>query len=216
MRDILNNHRDFELADEQTIAAHGRVEQENGHPVFRVGYQTYRLVVLPEIYTLDIVTLRLLEKFSQAGGTIISAGALPERVDGTVPTPGSEEERLLAVLRAACVPGKPYETLMPAVERAVKSEVSIRNEKQEEASNIFIRRMNADANCQVIFATNYDEHMRTDAEISIDGGQGSVLHGHRYRAYLVHRFRPEKRRYRLYLSVPPVRLVHAAGHAGGR
>ena len=146
MRDILNNHRDFELADEQTIAAHGRVEQENGHPVFRVGYQTYRLVVLPEIYTLDIVTLRLLEKFSQAGGTIISAGALPERVDGAVPTPGSEEERLLAVLRAACVPGKPYETLMPAVERAVKSEVSIRNEKQEEASNIFIRRMNADAN----------------------------------------------------------------------
>lgn len=86
MRDILNNHRDFELADEQTIAAHGRVEQENGHPVFRVGYQTYRLVVLPEIYTLDIVTLRLLEKFSQAGGTIISAGALPERVDGAVPT----------------------------------------------------------------------------------------------------------------------------------
>ena len=169
MRDILNNHRDFELADEQTIAAHGRVEQENGHPVFRVGYQTYRLVVLPEIYTLVIVTLRLLEKFSQAGGTIISAGALPERVDGAVPTPGSEEERLLAVLRAACVPGKPYETLMPAVERAVKSEVSIRNEKQEEASNIFIRRMNADANCQVIFATNYDEHMRTDAEISIDG-----------------------------------------------
>lgn len=158
-----------------------------------------------------------MEKFSQAGDTIISALALCRSRDGRRrATPGSEEERLLAVLRAACVPGKPYETLMPAVERAVKSEVSIRNEKQEEASNIFIRRMNADANCQVILPPTTMNTCCTDAEISIDGDKDLYcMDTDTGLIWSIDSVR-KKRRYRLYLSVPPVRLVHAAGHAGGR
>ena len=77
---LLSIHRTFEFGDETLLARHGRVA-EGG---IKMGNMLYKLVILPEMLTIRASTLELLRAFAAAGGKIIAAGELPDRVDGTL------------------------------------------------------------------------------------------------------------------------------------
>ncbi|MGD1001480.1 MAG: glycosyl hydrolase [Candidatus Brocadiia bacterium] len=80
---LTESHRSFDLGDEQMLAKMGSVGADG---TLRLGAMSYRAVVLPMLLTLRRSTLRLLEQFRRAGGTVLAAGAGPERVEGAPDT----------------------------------------------------------------------------------------------------------------------------------
>jgi len=81
-RDLLALQRTFDYGDEAILAEAAWVDAEGPHPLLRVGAMAYPLVVLPALASLHATTLSLLEAFAEAGGPILSIGALPTMVDG--------------------------------------------------------------------------------------------------------------------------------------
>jgi hypothetical protein len=77
-RDLLRLGVGFEYADERILDRHGRVE--DGRLI--VGDCTYTVVLVPPMVTMRQTTLDLLRQFVEAGGTVVSVGEDPLRVDG--------------------------------------------------------------------------------------------------------------------------------------
>jgi hypothetical protein len=75
---LLSIQRAFDLGDEGLLASRGDVVDGQ----LQVGEMRYGAVVLPETITIRPTTLDLLQRFAAAGGTILVAGRLPERIDG--------------------------------------------------------------------------------------------------------------------------------------
>jgi hypothetical protein len=96
---LLDRQFDFDLADEALLSRHGGVAGKGTQARFRIGRMRYRAVLVPETKTLRRSTVAMLAKFAAAGGRVIFAGRLPERIDGAVaPLPAA------LVGRSSCVP----------------------------------------------------------------------------------------------------------------
>ena len=87
LRALAESCRSYDLGDEQMLGRTGSVGEDG---TLRVGAMSYRAVILPQMLTLRRSTLRLLDQFRRAGGTVLAAGAMPERVDG-VPDKAARE-----------------------------------------------------------------------------------------------------------------------------
>ncbi|HAM11017.1 MAG: hypothetical protein A2X05_05425 [Bacteroidetes bacterium GWE2_41_25] len=74
---LQDNHRDYDLGDEQIIAEEGSV---NGNYI-TVGKQSYKGVILPYMLTIRQSTVDLLKRFASRGGRIISV-EMPLYIDG--------------------------------------------------------------------------------------------------------------------------------------
>ena len=73
---------DFDYGDEDLLLRYGSVARdEEGHPIIRVGYASYRAVILSGMVTIRSTTLDLLLAFQQQGGRIIVQGDCPSYVD---------------------------------------------------------------------------------------------------------------------------------------
>lgn len=73
---------DFDYGDEEIMQRLSAVARdEDGHAVFRVGKAVYRTVLIAGMTTIRSTTLRLLEEFRNAGGTVIFAGEAPAYVN---------------------------------------------------------------------------------------------------------------------------------------
>ncbi len=92
-RNLLGIRRDFDFGDETLLARHGQAEADG----LRVGKMVYPVVILPELLTVRLTTLELLERFVAAGGAVFSTGALPTRIDG-IESP-DVQRRLQAIVR---------------------------------------------------------------------------------------------------------------------
>jgi len=75
---LLKIHRGFEFGDETLMAKHGEATAQG----LRIGQMTYKVAILPDLITIRGTTLALLERFAEQGGTVLSAGELPTRLDG--------------------------------------------------------------------------------------------------------------------------------------
>ncbi len=75
---------DFDLLDEGALTADPVVRQHAkvGSGRLQVGPQSYRLAVLPETPTLDLATVRTLDRFVRSGGTVVAVGTLPAEEAG--------------------------------------------------------------------------------------------------------------------------------------
>jgi len=73
---LLSAHLDFDYGDEELLSRHARILRAGGtRPVaLRVGRATYKAVVVPPMTTMRRTTLSLLERFREAGGTVVFAG----------------------------------------------------------------------------------------------------------------------------------------------
>ena len=70
--------RDYDYGDEKIMARHAKVEGGK----LLVGTCAYAAVILPKMDQLRESTVRLLAEFLDAGGTVISVGALPSHIEG--------------------------------------------------------------------------------------------------------------------------------------
>lgn len=75
---LLASHLDFDYGDEDIMARRARVTVDGR---LRVGKAHYRAVVVPRMLTMRSSTLRLLNRFAEAGGTIVFADDPPPRID---------------------------------------------------------------------------------------------------------------------------------------
>ncbi|MDD2629617.1 MAG: glycosyl hydrolase, partial [Limnochordia bacterium] len=80
LEELLCNQIDYDLGDESLIERYGKVSDGD----FRVGQQTYSLVVVPPMLTMRSSTLRLLRKFEESGGTVVFVGEVPRLIDGCI------------------------------------------------------------------------------------------------------------------------------------
>ncbi len=73
---LLSAHLDFDYGDEEILSRHAGVVPASGkRPVaLRVGQALYKAVVVPPMTTMRRTTLSLLERFREAGGTVVFAG----------------------------------------------------------------------------------------------------------------------------------------------
>ncbi|WP_419994073.1 hypothetical protein [Streptomyces boninensis] len=78
---------DHDTLDENTIAA-GAAGAEG----LRVGDETYRTVVLPDVELLDPAAGRRLVEFARAGGTVVCVGRVPEPLTGHAVLVATPEE----------------------------------------------------------------------------------------------------------------------------
>ncbi len=105
---------DFDYGDEDHLSRFGGVETSaaNGDgPRLRLGLARYRAVLISGAATLRGTTLKLLEAFRDAGGTVLFAGEAPSYVDAL---PSSAPAALLACSRSV-----PFEQV--AFQQAVSS-----------------------------------------------------------------------------------------------
>ena len=80
-RDILlRNHLDYAYADEELLGRLGSVSAKGAN--LNLGRGSYSAVLVPPVDTLRESTIRLLESFRAAGGTVVFAGEPPLLVDG--------------------------------------------------------------------------------------------------------------------------------------
>jgi len=66
---LLENNIDFDYGDEEFIAKYAEVKKAK-EPVFKVGKMEYKTVLVPPMVTIRKTTLRLLKKFTDAGGEV--------------------------------------------------------------------------------------------------------------------------------------------------
>jgi len=80
---LLSAHLDFDYGDEEILSRHAAVVPASGkRPVaLRVGKASYKAVVVPPMTTMRRTTLNLLERFREAGGTVVFAGRTAEYVE---------------------------------------------------------------------------------------------------------------------------------------
>jgi len=75
---LLSAHLDFDYGDEELLSRHARILHAVPGRVrqvaLRVGRVTYKAVVVPPMTTMRRTTLSLLERFHEAGGTVVFAG----------------------------------------------------------------------------------------------------------------------------------------------
>ncbi|MCL5745476.1 MAG: hypothetical protein M1541_16390 [Acidobacteria bacterium] len=84
-------HVDFDYGDEEMLGRLYKVERDAvGAPLLRFGAATYRVVVVPKMTTIRSSTLKALDEFRRAGGTVVFAGDPPQFVDA-VKSPAAAE-----------------------------------------------------------------------------------------------------------------------------
>jgi hypothetical protein len=71
---LLAAHVDYDFGDEELLSRHGTVRNTADGPVLVMGQAAYKVVVVPPQITMRASTLKLLEKFRAAGGTVVFAG----------------------------------------------------------------------------------------------------------------------------------------------
>jgi hypothetical protein len=78
---LLAGHVDFDYGDEEILARLAEVRTTEGAATFVVNQAAYTAVLVPPLITMRASTLALLQRFAQAGGTVIFAGEPARYVD---------------------------------------------------------------------------------------------------------------------------------------
>lgn len=90
---LLHGFNDFDFISESLLP-----DQDQGAvgPVLAVGAMRYEVVLVPQLRTIRATTLARLERFADAGGTVLFLGAVPDLVDAE---PSDRARRLAARTR---------------------------------------------------------------------------------------------------------------------
>ncbi|HAI10081.1 MAG TPA: hypothetical protein DCM28_00120 [Phycisphaerales bacterium] len=80
IKSLQNNHRDYDLGDEEILSDIAAVEDG----MLIVGKMRYNTVVLPPMATIRPSTIALLKALIHAGGKVIAVNTLPQCVDGLI------------------------------------------------------------------------------------------------------------------------------------
>jgi len=138
---------EFDIGCEDIIARHGSTEG----PVLKVGGRAYGTVVLPPIIeNLNLPTIRLLEKYLQAGGVVFCCGDVPCRIDGVL---SDRAAKLTA--HPTCNKVKPGKLPKILLERSVDG-FAIGRDKRDKGILFHHRRMIEDGQFLLLVNTSID------------------------------------------------------------
>ena len=151
---LLAANLDFDYGDEDLAARHGSVRKTADGPVLKIAKAEYRVAVVPPMRTIRRSTLTLLQKFREAGGTVVFAGPPPELVNAQ---PSHAAKRLAAACTRAPARG---EKLAAAVEPAGRR-VSITDPKGRQiVPTLYCLREDAEALFLFVANTGHDHFGR--------------------------------------------------------
>ncbi len=154
---LLKIQRGFEYGDEYLMARHGEVADGK----LKVGEAAYKVVILPRTITMRRTTVELLERFIEAGGTVLRAGQAPTRMDGVETTEiESLTEKLISVPNSA-------EALRAALDDLVPASAELR-EISGNAENVWVHERDLNGR-RMFFVTNTSLEEAVEAELWIRG-----------------------------------------------
>lgn len=131
---------DFDYGDEGHLANNASVDA--AHATLQLGAMRYRVVVVAGAETLRGSTLRLLQNFRRAGGTVIFAGAPPTHIDAL---PSTEPAEFAVAGPTVPVDGPALATAVRAHSPAAQKLVL-----GEEADGLFSQVRTDDGTCTVV------------------------------------------------------------------
>ena len=157
---LLATHYDFDFGDEQIMVTDGHVE---GRILF-VGRAPYKAVVLPpDTRTLLASTVDLLERFLDAGGTVIALEPLPTMIEAE---PAERLAELLSRPGVTILPGKA--SLQNALESAIPRRVGLQAIHGQQAARLLYMQR-AFGGKLAYFVVNNDRNNGYDIELSLEG-----------------------------------------------
>jgi hypothetical protein len=164
-KNLLRAHRGFDYGEEPVLAELGRVE--GGRLI--VGEMSYPAVVLPRIETLRESTLDLLERFLEAGGTVLAIDDAPAGQAGADGPAGLSDERASRVAallgRATRVENTPA-SLDDALEQAVPAEVRVEGDGAE---NVWVHHRRTADGEDIVLAAYVLEQGRFSGSLALRG-----------------------------------------------
>jgi len=173
---LLDQHYDYDLADEALLEKHGKVRKEKEPPKgdqtrlgprLALGKMEYRVVVVPPAITLRAATVELLNRFLAAGGRVLFVGRLPECVDGE---PGSQAAELTE--RASRCGAEP-QAVVDAIEQLLPRRVSVtQNDAQAKGMWTMLRKVTGG---QLLFVQSCDRAAGHKLGFSVQGRRPVVL-----------------------------------------
>ena len=139
---LLGIQRSWEFGDETLMASYGKASSDG----LTVGRMTYPTVILPWMKTIRRTTLALLEAFIAAGGTVLSVGEFPTRVDGaedasslaTLAAKVQKVENDPAALRAALDDACPAEIEIKATGRGNTADVWVHSRQTDDGRLVYV------------------------------------------------------------------------------
>ena len=175
---MLSIHRDFDYGDEGIISRYGKVEWDN----FLVGNAAYRVVVLPELISIDKRTLELLKEFMENGGKVVCIGEPPEMVEGV----RSEEPRkVLSKAYSFELPSWPPDfkragrhdqpktwegtrrVLKRELDGVLEPSVEVKDPEGEEVEHIYCHERDLGQGRRILFLVNISRDRSVDATVRI-------------------------------------------------
>lgn len=158
---LSGSHISYHYGDETIIKKYGSVS--NG--LFQVGCICYKTVILPCMYAIDEVTLKLLLQFKKQGGIILSLGELPHFTNG--------DASLLLELEK-CVLKVEYEQVRKVLEKENRITLSILEKGKEVDSISYLQRKTKEG--EIFFLVNHNQEETFETQVHFAGKTGKILH----------------------------------------
>lgn len=164
---LLQAHIDFDYGDEDMLSRLGGVRKAQDGAQLKLNKADYDAVIVPPQITIRATTLKLLDRFQAAGGTVIFAGDVPAYVDALASVAAQK-------VAASCTQ-VPFEA--KAVVKAVESKtrfISVQDAKGKEiAPVLYMLRRAGDR--QILFLCNTDRKKGFDqVNVSVKGAGRAI------------------------------------------
>lgn len=155
---LLKIQRGYDYGCETLMAKYGRIE--NGK--FIVGEMAYKTVILPSVDTLRKSTLKLLNDFLDAGGTILSVGTLPTTIEGELNRDIDAFNK--RVIKVANEP----DALQSKLNELISPDVQVNSSNDVSTETIWVQHRILD-NGQLFYMTNTSTEKTIEAEVMLKG-----------------------------------------------
>jgi len=159
---LLGEHLDFDFGDEELLGRHGKVEGTT----LRFGKARYQAVVVPKMLTMRSSTLKLLQKFRQAGGKVVFAAEPTRHIDAK---PSEAGEAFSRSCRRVPSPGKALAEALAGARRVRIQE----GRGREAAACLYLLREDAEAYYLFVCNTGYD--LKKDEDRWPSGAAGGLV-----------------------------------------
>ncbi|BCJ93220.1 hypothetical protein acsn021_07890 [Anaerocolumna cellulosilytica] len=153
-------HISYHYGDETIISKYGRIHNN----LFQVGEMSYRGVILPTMYTIDEITLKLLLTFLSKGGKVVSIGEFPDYTNGS--------RKDLEELRNKVIRRKTSDILRYCKDTALQT-VSITGTNGEEANIACQIRETGEGT--LLFLVNHSQEKTSQVTVTVLGKAGVPL-----------------------------------------
>ena len=163
---LLGDQRTFDLGDETILAESGEATMVDNQACFCVGEMKYRVVIVPDMFTIRPTTLELLEQFTRVGGWVWRIGDGPGLLDG------KRAQRLDDWLES--VPEVTLAELPAVLGAAVNPAIRLIGLNEDDKRMVFVHVRDLDEGDRLVYLTNLSRTRTFKGETGFSGCFRSV------------------------------------------